>query len=960
MSSPGDLSPPNRTRRRWIRWLLIASFSILVLATLTIGLLPSWLSTDSGRDFWTGWVDERANGDFSVADAQLSWVDGVALRTVELTNPTGFEETPMLRLRSAQLDFGVGAMLVGDYDLVMTVAEPELTIVRNADGRLNVMEWWPLPDRSDRDHDSLHRERRRPGLQLDIHVTDGRLVFDDRKLNSLTVLEDVQLECTTAHAQAPVLWNVTAQLAGKHSGALSMSGELVLPATDWLNPEGVSGSMELTLQEISSENWLPKRTEDAVLEALAATMAGTMRLGWSDGRLTPELDLVIRDLSVRAEALPQPFQAPETKVAMRASVPLSDEPLSWERFSVDSPLLGIESSGKMARWRSQSPEMSSRWKVRYDLAALPPSWREQLSEWGITGSPRGLATLQVSSEEAGLSSNAISLDGQWTLGNLSFKGNRLEDTQVDIGWSGGQLDLAPRGALNGGPFRFTTSIRPSQQSFELEADLSEVSIEKGLTEALQYAVPFLAGAQDVATTTGRLAGRLRLAGQGFEWSELSQTLNGSGSLALADLEVGGSALLGEIGRSIQLSRLGSFQELTSDFVIREGRVFNEDLRVNSRQVSFYLEGSTGFDGSIDYAVSTELVAELIRKQSGDLAKLLGQAKGLSRIPLSFGGTLQNPTVHVELEQLAQSLGKTLEDTLGEAVDRAVDEALDRATGGGKRDSTDAAREALEEVLGGKTSSPTPRPEGRQQDETGVIESLADQLERQRYDKQVRRAREKAEAILKVCLDQQGRLSRQRLQGDAAAKSVVLELLRLPVAPKAVSVDDHAVETIALRVAKYNLALALVAASAESTKAPTFENAAQRSFDFGDEGTQTLGDYRERIPTQRDPRLEFALAFSGDYPMPAGKLLTGESLVPGSVTAAQHLLARTTRVEGEELAVFWYVYARAQTLTGADPNQDPDGFRRGVLTLLQDFLPADHPARRLITLPETRLVRTTRY
>ncbi|MEQ8767038.1 MAG: AsmA-like C-terminal region-containing protein [Planctomycetota bacterium] len=914
---------PRRARRRWWLWSLLA---LLLLAVLGIGLLPTWLSTDTGRRFWTGIVNERARGTMAVDSADLGWSGETRMAGLVLTNPPGFGDEPMLTVESVDAEIGLWTLLGGDFDIVLTAKKPRLHVVRLEDGRLNVMEWWPREEKDSNEP--------RPGSKMTIELIDGQLVYDDRALGTKTVFEDVHLECRADDLFSPIRSVLKARLAGEGSGTVQLETDLTVPEIGWTDPARLAGSLSLSLDRLASSNWLSKSFDQTKLAVLGAELDGGLKVGFEGARIIPSIDLTVRDLRASGGVLTQPFQNESATFRLEAVLPLDSEPAHWEALQLEAPFLGVDSKGRLEDAMG-SPRLESSWTIRYDLSKLPDGLSQQFGEWGLTKLPAGSADVAVQYGGEGSWAQKLGLSGQWIVGDLEVLGSRFRETKVDLGWAKGALSLKPSGRLNGGTFQLTANVAPETEAVSFEGQLDGVGLAEGLLSALQYTVPFLAGTGTApASAGGKLTGKLALSSKGFDVQEVLDSLSGSGGLSISDLTLTGSALLGAIGQQLELPGLKVFEGVTGHFEVDSGRVSTEDLKLNGQKVSFYLDGSTDFDGSIDYAVSSQLVADLLSKHAGPLGKILSKQQGLTKIPLSVDGTLTDPTVKVELEEMARSLGQTLEEALGGAVDQALGDLKERATGGGSEKGTDSSTAPGSDLLG----------------------SVAGELQRQKYEKDRDRATEKAEAVLRVVTDAQGRLKRSELANNAGAIDVLRKLLALPVSPPGSDIDPRSASVVALRIDKYNAALTLATALGDH-RSTTYRALADETADLGPEGRQKIGAYRDIIPTASDPRLELALTMNGMLPMPAGHLLSRGDLAAGSAEAARRFLARTTEVEGQAIGVSWYVFARGEVLTNADPDKQPAAFQKGVRRLLLDFLPADHPARKALEKsPSLEIVR----
>jgi AsmA protein len=277
---------------------------------------------------------------------------------------------------------------------------------------------------------------------------------------------------------------------------------------------------------------------------------------------------------------------------------------------------------------------------------------------------------------------------------------RLTDVRAKVSLSAGLLTLE---ALDARAFGGTVSasgtkvaLGEREPSWTLAARLD--GIQAG--EALQV----FGG---TAPLTGRVSGRLDVAGKGTDWARLREALTGAATLSFAegaltttdlgDRILGGlSTALASAGRGGAAGRVAraeggrtAFRDLSGSFDVKEGFLTaRAPLSLDTPAGPLSLGGRVGLDGRL----ALEGAAAVPRRALAGLARGRLALPPALEVPVALGGTLGSPEVTVRAEDAVEALAR------GE-VRRVGRRATDRARGELEKRGGDAVEGALERLRG---------------------------------------------------------------------------------------------------------------------------------------------------------------------------------------------------------------------------------------------------------------------
>jgi hypothetical protein len=229
-------------------------------------------------------------------------------------------------------------------------------------------------------------------------------------------------------------------------------------------------------------------------------------------------------------------------------------------------------------------------------------------------------------------------------------------------------------------------------------DLSNQALRIGSTTQGAKLGALIAALADGVPLEGTLASKADL-----ELSGGIETLRGQGRIDVRPGQIRGFSLLRQVlgelaalpvlvaaakGKDLTRFESESFEELSADFRIGDGRLSTENLLLRYPHGRAELKGSVGL---LDRALDLRGQLELSREIDAELGKTKGQP---TVVPIAhIGGTLDAPRVQIDRETLAQLAlsytGKSrvrdkLDEKLGPGGADAVEDLLDKVLGGKKQ------------------------------------------------------------------------------------------------------------------------------------------------------------------------------------------------------------------------------------------------------------------------------------
>jgi hypothetical protein len=166
---------------------------------------------------------------------------------------------------------------------------------------------------------------------------------------------------------------------------------------------------------------------------------------------------------------------------------------------------------------------------------------------------------------------------------------------------------------------------------------------------------------------------------------LMESLNGYGNLKTSTLTVQNFPPMVKVADALKMEKLkkADIQPVNLTFKFANGRVNVDPFDVTLGGFKSKVSGSNGFDQTIDYTIATEIPRNAFGGGASSVLTSLTSKAGVSvgetiPVEIKIGGTVNNPTVKTDLNQLAAKAMDSLKAKAKEELDKKKKELEDKA------------------------------------------------------------------------------------------------------------------------------------------------------------------------------------------------------------------------------------------------------------------------------------------
>jgi hypothetical protein len=222
----------------------------------------------------------------------------------------------------------------------------------------------------------------------------------------------------------------------------------------------------------------------------------------------------------------------------------------------------------------------------------------------------------------------------------------------------GTKSVIPHFGMNG-----SLDVANGVPSFAAKIEIEDARSEQGFLPLLRLFVPMLAGAEiEAVKLTGGLDFEAEISATGADAASLKKSLTGKGRLKLENGGIEGAQGLTDLLSKAGVGEKGlTFDLVTVQFRFQGGRVYNDDIQIDGKELNLGLKGWTSFDGEMDYAFDgaplLKLLPQSVREQ---ITAALGPDP---KIPGSIRGSVSAPNVGLEMPNLADAALKAATDLI---------------------------------------------------------------------------------------------------------------------------------------------------------------------------------------------------------------------------------------------------------------------------------------------------------
>ena len=724
IASPTPAAPmPPKRRRRWLRRLFFAAFSVLLL----IAVAPHAIALSSVREKIETAIGDELGVRCHIDRLGFSWFSGIAAEGLELANPIGFPaDHPMLSLRRFEGDLNLAQAVRGRFSLRGELVGMQVFVDQRTDGSTNfdVLTGDAGRTRSSGPSPTGGNQRGSgpaspPGpvdlarLKLALQVRESQVEIrrDGKLLEALTDLScTIEKPFGSQHLTFELDTRLLPILASSPAGHLSVKADGDLTQE--------TATARLSATGLDLQRWRPLIDAFAPggLTALSGLANGTITLT-SDGKTfacTGELAIdnpnlagpLVGDLNLQAPkwrlqpTLTVTTKADGTRIVDAKGFSLSlgfaevtampsEQVIGWLHDEAGLGLttaLDLREVAKLVpslpNWLS-NPSGSVLVSLALPLDAFDSSqrpWLERLrADLRSTNKP-GHIGLTIAGFPLSVMASGALQNGTLTL--------ELGDLQPPPAGNEAPAKKKPEAVL----FGTRIDLRAGQRlASELTLRMPDQSLRGSTTDALRYLIPVLAGLDQTSDLSGRgnfearLTGPLQRTGP-QTWLQLFDEWTGNGTAGLTQASftpipalrgllqpLGAFAALGESANTA-LGKSGKLEisSLSMPWTLRQSTITTTAGQWLSKGQVIGLSGTARLDGTLDYGV--DLSALLKGHRDGErvlqalggnlpLAKLNGSVAAPSLAMPDLGTVARNVLQNGLEKEGANVLRRALDDLL---------------------------------------------------------------------------------------------------------------------------------------------------------------------------------------------------------------------------------------------------------------------------------------------------------
>lgn len=681
--------------KRFLKKLFWAIIIFIALDAAIVFAVTKFVPMEKIAAFVQDRVREQTGRDLAFSGVDFSfWPNiSVELRQVTLSNPAGAQQKNMVSLGKAEVELELMPLL--DHHIVVkrfVLNEPEIYLETSADGQQN---WYfsqaspgiagnntaPPQRKSVAAPDSQGFDFRFGRIQ----IIKGKLIYADQQKNTVTSVEDVNIDVTLPDLKSPL--QVKGVLTYRDK-AVTLDMDLDRPL-DFFNGRASSGqiSMKTDIFLVKADGALALQGTLLKGDIEAATPHLTEALTWA--RNTPEQKLPFEKLSFSGEA----------------RMTKSDIILKEANLTLDD----IQAKGSLEAGFTDKLDIFARLSMN------------KLNLDRFTG---GGSASSASGTSGGAASEASSETGHaWDTRPLDFSGLKRLNADLKLqtqGFSLKGIDVGPSALavqVQDGDLHFTSS-EASLLGGKFSSDVHLNASRAVPTLALAFnmegvqAQPVLATFAHFKKLSGAATSHVSLTAAGDTQEALISSLEGNGDADFKNGELEGIDLV-KIARLVQEHSTNisvdegetKFVDVTGTFAVMKGIISNTDLKMRGTVVQATGQGIIDLPKKyIEYKATPVLIVSRAPGTAPALSvpvKIKGPFNNIKVIP-DFATTVRNI---IKNPAAAKSALKNIGDNLKSLVGSNPAAALQNLLHGGsfKAPATAPAAPAPEAV-------PAPAPE----------------------------------------------------------------------------------------------------------------------------------------------------------------------------------------------------------------------------------------------------------
>ncbi|MCP4706772.1 MAG: AsmA family protein [candidate division Zixibacteria bacterium] len=356
-----------------------------------------------------------------------------------------------------------------------------------------------------------------------------------------------------------------------------------------------------------------------------------------------------------AETLPEPIESFELDVA------ITPKSITVNNLAVKSPSSQFSMNGTMSdlfpyfipgfEGVAQKPTMNFTLNsLRFDVDKLFPE--------AVPGSGSNLAEMPIGSLPP-LPIPDIDGNGTASIDTLIYSDVEFSDIKCDINIKNRRIFVT-----NANGYAYTGKVG-GKMSIDLN-DFENPGYDGEFTAEQIEADDFLSRFTKFG---GHLFGKVNMTGSfsatGWDPEPIINSLDMSGDANFNEARIVKFDMLNQLAEQLKFKSLSeeTIRNLNSSYTVKDGRIAFEKFNFVSSLGDWTINGSVGFDGTLDYKVDillTENETNKLKSQAGDFAKIIKEKRFTA--PFKIGGTYSKPKISLDLD-----FNKLLKENLGDVL-----------------------------------------------------------------------------------------------------------------------------------------------------------------------------------------------------------------------------------------------------------------------------------------------------
>lgn len=350
---------------------------------------------------------------------------------------------------------------------------------------------------------------------------------------------------------------------------------------------------------------------------------------------------------------------------------------AWKNIQLSAQAVGHDFKIDTLSLQAGASELMLAGEARHLLSYLSEEGKQGLSLSAHLSSPALNLSDLLPSDQSEQSDERLNLDPQLTL-SLSFAIDQIDFHSFHGKFAKGRLDLRD-GILSGrklfvaadsGSYESNFDLQLShQEAYQLQADfdcqnLSLASVFNSFNNFDQQTLT-AQNLEGLASAKGNLQAALLP-----DFSIIPSSLKLNTDMRIDKGRLRNYAPMQELSNFADLEELADvrFKTLQNTISIQDSRILIPTMTIESSVLDLELNGSHSFENEINYLITLGLGDVLFKKRSADKKQEDEFAEHLQkrerddahRIPVRVKGTVDQPIISVEREDLSQSLARDLQ------------------------------------------------------------------------------------------------------------------------------------------------------------------------------------------------------------------------------------------------------------------------------------------------------------